>query len=96
MRSNNGFAMVLADSLHAVTSQCEFHTKQYVVKTIEIRDYAKAIQPVESMKNTIIWSKDKASRLVPIFLWCYEAFSEDAETVRPLSPPFKPCRGPQG
>lgn len=45
----------------------------------------KAIQPVESMKNTIIWSKDKASRLVPIFLRCYEAFSEDAETVRPLS-----------
>ena len=34
--------MVLADSLHAVTSQCEFHTKQYVVKTIEIRDYAKS------------------------------------------------------
>lgn len=34
MRSNNGLAMVLADSLHAVTSQCEFHTKQYVVKTI--------------------------------------------------------------
>ena len=38
----------------------------------------KAIQPVESMKNTFIWSKDKVSRLVPSHLWWYEAFSEDA------------------
>ena len=45
----------------------------------------KAIQPLESMKNTIIWSKDKVSILVPLYLWWYEAFSEDAETVRPLS-----------
>ena len=35
----------------------------------------KAIQPVESMKNTFIWSKDKVSRLVPLYLWCYEAFN---------------------
>lgn len=38
----------------------------------------KAIQPVESMKNTIIWSKDKVSRFSPSYLWCYGAFGEDA------------------
>ena len=38
----------------------------------------KAIQPVESMKNTIIWSKDKVSRLGSSYFCCYGAFVEDA------------------
>lgn len=88
--------MVLADSLHTVTSQCLFILNNMSSRQFESEIMLKAIQPVESMKNTIIWSKDKVSRFSPSYLRCYEAFSEDVETVRPLSPPFNPCRGPQG